>query len=136
MFCPNVALIFARPQKICFWGGGTCRFKFVRQKQCKEKLNTLTCIERTPGICERAQLNFHDALCNEIQKLECIQWWIDPLSHNAPKCSLPWCSLCILIKHQIRLLIKERVLHTDALIKLKGIQQYIFLLFHLEEILK
>ena len=37
-------------------------------KQCKETLNALTCIERTPGVCEGAQLNFHDALCNEIQK--------------------------------------------------------------------
>jgi hypothetical protein len=37
-------------------------------KECKESLNALTHIERTPGVSEGAQLNFIDALCNEIQK--------------------------------------------------------------------
>ena len=37
-------------------------------KQCKESLNALTHVERTPGMSEGAQLNFHDAVCNEIQK--------------------------------------------------------------------
>ena len=37
-------------------------------KQCKESLNALTHVERTSGMSEGAQLNFHDAVCNEIQK--------------------------------------------------------------------
>lgn len=37
-------------------------------KQCKECLNELTTIERTPGKEEGAQLNFYETLCIEIQK--------------------------------------------------------------------
>ena len=37
-------------------------------KECKESLNALTHIERTPGVSEGAQLIFIDALSNEIQK--------------------------------------------------------------------
>jgi hypothetical protein len=37
-------------------------------KQCKESLNALTHIERTPGDAEGAQLNFYETLCMEIQK--------------------------------------------------------------------
>lgn len=37
-------------------------------KQCKESLNALTHVERTPGTAEGAQLNFYDTLCREIQK--------------------------------------------------------------------
>ena len=37
-------------------------------KECKESLNALTHIERTPGVAEGAQLNFVETLSNEIQK--------------------------------------------------------------------
>ncbi|CAB4025926.1 Hypothetical predicted protein [Paramuricea clavata] len=37
-------------------------------KQCKESLNSITHIEHTPGEAEGAQLNFYDALSNEIKK--------------------------------------------------------------------
>lgn len=36
-------------------------------KQCKESLNALTHVERTPGTSEGAQLNFHDVVCRQIQ---------------------------------------------------------------------
>ena len=33
-----------------------------------QRINSLVHIERTPGVCEGAQLNFEDALCNKIQE--------------------------------------------------------------------
>ena len=37
-------------------------------KECKESLNALTHIERTPRVAKGAQLNFVETLGNEIQK--------------------------------------------------------------------
>ena len=47
-------------------GGGLPRSYLIRQ--CKDSLNALCHIERTPGKAEGAQLNFTDELCRTIHK--------------------------------------------------------------------